>query len=60
MRKLPLWILLPLMLLGACQSSPTSAPAGRDQGRPCPPREQDSGQCGRAGSLSSFPELSNI
>ena len=56
MRKLPVWTMLPLILLGGCQSATQGA---QQSGRPCPPRLEESGQC-KAVSISSFPELSNI
>lgn len=66
MRFVPVWTMLPLILLAACQSTPPSgsqpASQARSPGelsRPCPPRLQDAGQCG-IGSIYSFPELANV
>jgi len=59
MRRLSLVTLLPLVLLAACQNTPSDTGDGQ-RNRPCPPRLQEAGKCGTAGSLSSFPELSNV
>ena len=67
MRHVPVWTMLPLFLLAACQSTPpaesqSASAANRPSsalGRPCPPRLQDAGQCG-VGSIYSFPELANV
>jgi hypothetical protein len=56
MRQLPVWTMLPLILLAACQSAP---PSTSQQGRPCTSRVQDAGQC-NTGSIYSFPELANV
>lgn len=53
--RVPVWTILPLFLLIACQS----APPQDTPRKPCPPRLQESGQC-NAGSFSSFPELGNV
>jgi len=58
MRLTPVLGLLPLILLGACQSSPESGTAS-NKARPCSPRLAEANQC-NAGSIYSFPELSNI
>jgi hypothetical protein len=63
MRQVPVWTLLPLILLAACQSTGPSQSGGQGakspQGRPCTSRMQDAGQCGTAG-IYSFPELANV
>ena len=59
MRFVPVWTMLPLILLAACQSAPPSGGSGYNQGRPCSPRMADAGQC-NPGSIYSFPELTNI
>jgi len=58
MRLMPVLAMLPLMLLAACQSS-TQSGNEQNKSRPCSPRLEDAGQC-NAGSIYSFPELSNI
>jgi hypothetical protein len=58
MRYAPIWTMLPLILLAACQSGQTGdAPVPK--GTPCPPRLQDAGQCGTS-SIYVFPELTNV
>ncbi len=63
MPRLPVWALLPVFLLAACQSG--GQPAGKTsatatQGpRPCTSRMQDAGQC-NVGSVPVFSELTNI
>ena len=59
MRFVPVWTMLPLILLAACQSAPQSGGPGYNQGRPCSPRMVDSGQC-NSGSIYVFPELTNV
>ena len=60
MRRAPVWtMLLPLMLLAACQSGPQSGSPQATGGRQCPPRLADSGQC-NTGSIYVFPELTNV
>jgi len=51
-------MLLPLMLLAACQSGQTGSPPAAAS-RQCPPRLADSGQC-NTGSIYVFPELTNV
>jgi hypothetical protein len=58
MRRVPIWTMLPLLLLAACQSGQTGAPPAA-VARECPPRMKDSGQC-NASSIYSFPELANV
>ena len=59
MRRLPVWTMLPLILLAACESTGQSGTPQQQQGRPCTTRVQDTGQCG-AGSIYVFPELTNV
>ena len=59
MRFVPVWTMLPLILLAACQSAPPSGGSGYNQGRPCSPRMADSGQC-NTNSIYVFPELTNV
>lgn len=60
MRRAPVWtMLLPLILLAACQSAPQSGKPPAAAGRPCPPRLADAGQC-NTGSIYVFPELTNV
>ena len=58
MRLLPVWTMLPLFLLAACQSGQTGAPPAA-VARQCPQRLQDAGQC-HTSSIYSFPELANV
>jgi hypothetical protein len=58
MRFAPVWTMLPLILLAACQSGQTGSPPAAAS-RQCPPRLADSGQC-NTGSIYVFPELTNI
>ena len=57
MRRVPIWTMLPLLLLAACQSGQTGAPPAAVT-RDCTQRLIDSGQC-QTSSFSSFPELAN-
>jgi hypothetical protein len=57
MRFVPIWAMLPLILLAACQSGQTGAPPAAVS-RDCPQRMIDAGQC-QTSSFSSFPELAN-
>lgn len=63
MRRMPVWTMLPLLLLAACESTGQttgkSSSASGPGGRPCTSRVQDAGQCG-AGTIYSFPELANV
>jgi hypothetical protein len=58
MRRLPVWTMLPLILLAACESTGQSG-TPQQQGRPCTTRVQDAGQCG-AGSIYVSPDLTNV
>jgi hypothetical protein len=58
MRFVPVWTMLPLILLAACQSAPQSG-GSLHSGRPCSPRLADAGQCNPS-SIYVFPELTNI
>jgi hypothetical protein len=51
-------MLLPLILLAACQSGQTGAPPAA-VARDCPQRLIDAGQC-HTSSIYSFPELANV
>ncbi len=57
MRRMPILTLLPLMLLGACQST---APQQTIANRPCTERMESAGTCNPSSSISSFPELANV
>jgi hypothetical protein len=59
MRLVPVWTLLPLILLAACQSSGQTGAPPAAAARPCPSRLQDAGQC-NTGSIYVFPELTNV
>lgn len=58
MRRVPIWTLIPLALLTACQSGQTGNPPAA-AARACPQRLVDAGQC-HTSSLYSFPELANV
>ena len=59
MRRVPVWTMLPLILLAACQSAPQSGGSGYNQGRSCTTRMHDAGQC-NPGSIYVFPDLTNV
>jgi hypothetical protein len=59
MRRVPVWAMLPLILLAACQSTPQPGAPPAAAARQCPPRLADSGQC-NTGSIYVFPELTNV
>lgn len=61
MRFVPIWTMLPLILLAACQSTgqSTGKSGAAPQGRPCTARAEEAGQC-NAGSIYVFPELTNV
>ncbi len=59
MRRVPVWTMLPLFLLAACQSAPSGGSA-YNQGRPCSPRLADAGQCNPSPSIYVFPELTSV
>lgn len=56
MRRFPLLMLLPLLFLSACQSTPPP----KKTTLVCSPRLEDAGQCNKGSSISSFPELANV
>lgn len=56
MRLVPVWTMLPLILLAGCQSTGQSGTA--QQGRPCTSRVEAAGQCNP--SIYVFPELTNV
>jgi hypothetical protein len=58
MRYAPIWTMLPLILLAACQSGQTGGPPPA-AARECPPRLESSGQC-HTSSIYVFPELTNV
>lgn len=57
MRLVPVWTMLPIILLAACQSTGQSGTP--QQSRPCSPRLEDAGQC-NTGSIYVFPELTSV
>lgn len=59
MRLVPVWTMLPLILLAACQSAPQSGGSSLHSSRPCSPRLADANQCGQ-NSIYVFPELTNV
>jgi hypothetical protein len=59
MQRAPIWTMLPLILLAACQSTPQSGAPQQNQGRPCTQRMADSGQCNMS-SIYVFPELTSV
>jgi hypothetical protein len=59
MRTAPIWTMLPLILLAACQSAPQSGGPTQNPGRPCSPRMADAGQCNTS-SIYVFPELTSV
>ena len=59
MRRVPVWTMLPLILLAACQNTTQTGNAPVPRGTPCPTRLQDAGQC-PSSSIYVFPELTNV
>jgi len=55
MQRMRFLMLLPFILLVACQSSTPQRTVGQ-----CNPRQADAGQCNLSSSISEFPELSNV
>ena len=56
MRRVPIWMMLPMLWLAGCQSTTTQQ---QTFNRPCSPRAADAGACSSS-SIYVFPELSNV
>ena len=56
MRRVPIWMMLPVLWLVGCQSTTTQQ---QTSNRPCPPRASDAGMCSPS-SIYVFPELTNV